>query len=93
LEACPQVNKKSPFIGPAAISQARLFNANPVGHTQKASRLRPLMEEGGVSDCGDSQNCVRVCPKKIPLADSIADISRSVVLQSLNDLFKFPDRE
>lgn len=93
LEACPQVNKRSAFIGAAAISQARLFNANPVGHTQQASRLRPLMEEGGISDCGNNQNCVKVCPKKIPLTDSIAAISRDVTLQVFRDLFSLPDRE
>jgi succinate dehydrogenase / fumarate reductase, iron-sulfur subunit len=93
LEACPQVNKYSAFIGPAAISQARLFNANPIGHMQKSKRLRPLMEEGGISDCGNNQNCVKVCPKKIPLTDSIAAISRDVTLKALGDLFSFPDRE
>lgn len=93
MEACPQVNARSAFIGPAAISQARLFNANPVGHTQASKRLRPLMEEGGISDCGNNQNCVKVCPKKIPLTDSIAAISRDVTLQAARDLFSFPDRE
>lgn len=93
LEACPQVNPASPFIGPAAISQARLFNANPLGRTQRATRLRPLMAEGGISDCGNSQNCVRVCPKNIPLTDSIAAIGRDVTLQAFRDLFNFPDRE
>lgn len=93
LEACPQVNSQSAFIGPAAVSQARLFNANPIGHTQKSTRLRPLMQEGGISDCGNNQNCVKVCPKNIPLTDSIAAISRDVTLQALDDLFNFPDRE
>lgn len=93
LESCPQVNDHSRFIGPAAISQARLFNANPVGSTQKSKRLHPLMEEGGISDCGNSQNCVRVCPKKIPLTDSIAAIGRDVTKQAWDDLFSFPDRE
>lgn len=92
-EACPQVNNHSSFIGPAAISQARLFNANPIGRTQKALRLRPLMQEGGISDCGNNQNCVKVCPKNVPLTDSIAAISRAVTLQALEDLFSFPDRE
>ena len=93
LEACPQVNSHSSFIGPAAISQARLFNANPIGYTQRSHRLRPLMEEGGISDCGNNQNCVKVCPKNIPLTDSIASIGRDVTLQAWNDLFSFPDRE
>jgi succinate dehydrogenase / fumarate reductase iron-sulfur subunit len=92
-EACPQVNAHSKFIGPAPISQVRLFNANPIGQTQKALRLRPLMEEGGISDCGNNQNCVRVCPKSIPLTDSIAAISRDVTLQAIEDLFSFPERE
>jgi succinate dehydrogenase / fumarate reductase iron-sulfur subunit len=90
LEACPQVNDRSKFIGPAAISQVRLFDANPIGETQKAARLRPLMEEGGISDCGNSQNCVQVCPKEIPLADSIAEVGRAVTKQALEDLFRFP---
>ena len=92
-EACPQVNAHSKFMGPAPVSQVRLFNANPLGHTQKAQRLRPMMEEGGISDCGNNQNCVRVCPKNIPLTDSIAAISRDTTSQAFEDLFSFPDRE
>lgn len=93
LEACPQVNEKSKFIGPAAISQARLFNANPTGKMQRHLRLRPLMQEGGISECGNAQNCVEVCPKNIPLTDSIAVIGRDVTLQALRDVFSFQDRE
>ncbi len=92
-EACPQINSRSKFIGPASISQARLFNAHPTGKLQRRHRLRPLMEEGGISDCGNAQNCVEVCPKNIPLTDSIAVIGRDVTLQSLRDLFSFQDRE
>ena len=92
-EACPQVNERSAFIGPAPISQARLFNAHPTGKMQRRFRLRPLMEEGGISDCGNAQNCVEVCPKNIPLTDSIAVIGRDVTLQSLRDVFSFYDRE
>lgn len=92
-ESCPQVNDQSKFMGPAPISQARLFNANPIGKTQKQHRLRPLMQEGGIGDCGNAQNCVRVCPKGIPLTDSIAAVSRDVTLQGLKDLFSFEDRD
>ncbi|NGX61792.1 MAG: Fumarate reductase iron-sulfur subunit [Chlamydiae bacterium] len=90
-EGCPQMNKKSEFVGPATISQARLFNAHPTGKMQRKDRLRPLMEEGGISECGNSQNCVEVCPKNIPLTDSIAVIGREVTLQSFRDLFTFSD--
>ena len=35
----------------------------------KEERLDALMEEGGIEGCGNSQNCVRSCPKGIPLYD------------------------
>ena len=76
LEACPQINESSAFIGPAAISQVRLFNMHPSGKMHAAERLESLMGEGGVADCGKAQNCVEVCPKEIPLVYSIAVMSR-----------------
>lgn len=72
LESCPNVNDKTDFIGPAAISQVRLFNAHPTGEMNKDERLEALMSEGGIEGCGNSQNCVRSCPKGIPLTTSIA---------------------
>lgn len=92
VEACPQANDRSKFIGPQIFAQVRLFNANPIGAQKKATRLRAVMEEGGISDCGNAQNCVRVCPKKIPLTDSIAAIGRDATAQWFKDLFSFPDR-
>jgi len=91
-ESCPQVNAHSTFIGPAAISQVRLFNAHPTGKLMAAERLRPLMEEGGISDCGNAQNCARVCPKKIPLTESIALMGREVSKQALRDFVSLPDK-
>jgi succinate dehydrogenase / fumarate reductase iron-sulfur subunit len=90
-EACPQVSSRSKFIGPAPISQVRLFNGHPIGRLQAASRLRPLMEEGGIADCGNAQNCARVCPKHIPLTESIALIGRRVTGQAIKDFFSLPD--
>ncbi|MTV48580.1 succinate dehydrogenase iron-sulfur subunit [Heliobacillus mobilis] len=78
-ESCPNYNQKSAFIGPAAISQVRLFNAHPTGEMQSHDRLDAIMGEGGVTDCGNAQNCVRVCPKEIPLTTSIADMGRQTV--------------
>jgi succinate dehydrogenase / fumarate reductase iron-sulfur subunit len=72
LEACPNVNDRNSFIGPAAISQVRLFNTHPTGEMNKEDRLEALMEDGGIEGCGNSQNCVRSCPKGIPLTTSIA---------------------
>jgi succinate dehydrogenase / fumarate reductase, iron-sulfur subunit len=91
VEACPQVNKRSKFIGPSAISQVRLFNSHPTSSMQKTNRLRVLMEEGGVSDCGNAQNCAAVCPKKIPLTESIALMGREVTRQAIRDIFNVDD--
>lgn len=83
LEACPQVNARSDFIGPAAINQVRLFNLHPSGKMHERERLEALMEPGGIADCGKAQNCVEVCPKQIPLVDSIAAVSRETTKQML----------
>ncbi len=83
LEACPQVNSHSDFIGPAAINQVRLFNMHPSGKMHAAERLETLMGPGGIADCGKAQNCVEVCPKEIPLVDSIAVVSRATTKHML----------
>lgn len=90
-EACPQMNPRSKFIGPAAISQVRLFNAHPVGAFTAKERLQSLMEEGGVTDCGNAQNCVQVCPKEIPLTESIALMGRKVASQGWHNLTSTDD--
>lgn len=92
LEACPQVQVDNQFIGAAAISQARLFNMNPTGKLNAEERLRGLMAEGGIQDCGKAQNCVQVCPKEIPLTTSIAEMNREVTKQLFKDIF-FKDEE
>lgn len=76
LESCPNVNDRNSFIGPAAISQVRLFNAHPTGEMNKEERLEALMTDGGIEGCGNSQNCVRSCPKGIPLTTSIAAMNK-----------------
>lgn len=90
-EGCPQVNKKSKFIGPAAISQVRLFNSHPNGKKMKRSRLEPMQEEGGVAECGNAQNCVKVCPKEIPLTESIALVGREATTQAIKNFLGLPD--
>lgn len=87
LEACPNVNDKSSFMGPAVMSQVRLFNAHPTGAMQKERRLAEITGEGGLTACGNSQNCVQVCPKEIPLTTSLAHMNREAVVQSFKDFF------
>jgi len=91
-EACPQVNSHSSFIGPAPIAQVRLFSIHPTARLLHADRVRALQEDGGVSQCGNAQNCVRVCPKNLPLADAIAAAGRDTTLQAWYDLFGLQER-
>ena len=83
LEACPQYNDSSPFIGAFALNAVRLFNMHPSGAMHKNARLDSVMGEGGVADCGKAQNCVEVCPKEIPLVDSIATVGRDATKRML----------
>jgi succinate dehydrogenase / fumarate reductase, iron-sulfur subunit len=87
LEACPQYTPTNHFVGAAVISQARLFNEHPIGRALKDERLEELMGEGGVQECGKAGNCVKVCPKEIPLLESIAAVQRQATLYALKRFF------
>jgi succinate dehydrogenase / fumarate reductase iron-sulfur subunit len=94
LEACPQFNiEPEPakwahsFIGAHAISQGRLFNLHGTGQVLASERLDELSSRGGVNDCGNAQNCVRVCPKEIPLTESIAAIGRAATVHAVKRFF------
>ena len=88
MEACPQFNETTNFVGAAAISQVRLFNEHPTGKTLQRERLTALMGDGGIQECGYAQNCVEVCPKDIPLTTSIAAVGGDVMKQAIGDLFR-----
>ncbi len=87
LEACPQYTPSNHFVGAAVISQARLFNDHPTGKALKDERLDVLMDEGGVADCGKAGNCVEVCPKDIPLLESIATVQRQATVHAVKRFF------
>ena len=98
LEACPQFTPEpdpaawnTSFIGAHAISQARLFNLHDTGKELATQRLDALSDPGGVSDCGNAQNCVKVCPKKIPLTESIAAMGRAVTVHGVKRFFGVKD--
>ncbi len=88
MEACPQFNDKTGFVGAATIAQVRLFNSHPTGKALKTERLKALMGDGGIQECGYAQNCVEVCPKELPLTKSIADVGGQVMWQAVKDLFR-----
>lgn len=87
LEACPNVNDKSDFIGAAPISQVRLMNAHPTGSMNRDERLNLLMGPGGIQLCGMAQNCVESCPKGIPLTTSISSMNRDTTIQMFRNFF------
>ncbi len=76
MEACPQVNDRTDFIGPAALAQALYFNTSPIGKMNAEERLEAVMGPGGITECGNAQNCVKACPKEVPLTTSIGTLNR-----------------
>ena len=83
LEVCPQVNERNNFVGAAIISQVRLFNMHATGAMHARERLEAVMGPGGVADCANAQNCVEICPKEIPLTESIAEVNRQAIRQAI----------
>ncbi len=87
LEVCPQWTNDGGFIGAQAISQAVLFNAHPNGASLKPERTHALIENG-LNNCGNAQECVKACPKEIPLTDSIARANREATEFMITDLLR-----
>ncbi|GAB4260980.1 MAG: succinate dehydrogenase iron-sulfur subunit [Deferrisomatales bacterium] len=77
MDACPQVNGRTNFIGPAPLAQALYFNISPIGRMNADERLEAVMGDGGITECGNAQNCVKACPKEVPLTTAIADLNRA----------------
>lgn len=83
MEACPQVNEKSPFAGPAVMGQVLLFNIHPVGKSLEDARMDFVTSENGITGCGNAQNCVKACPKSVPLTTAIAQLNRDSTFHKL----------
>lgn len=82
LEACPQYGDGN-YIGPQAIGQARLFNMHPVGKMDMDERLNGLLGDDGITNCGNAQNCVQVCPMSLPLTKAIYETNRDTTVNAL----------
>lgn len=82
LEACPQYGDGN-YIGPQAIGQARLFNMHPVGKMDMDERLNGLLGDDGITNCGNAQNCVQVCPMSLPLTKAIYETNRDITVNAL----------
>lgn len=82
LEACPQYGDGN-YVGAQTIGQARLFNMHPVGKMDIEERLNGLLGDDGIGNCGNSQNCVQVCPMSIPLTKAIYETNRDITVNAL----------
>jgi succinate dehydrogenase / fumarate reductase iron-sulfur subunit len=82
LEACPQYEDDQ-YIGPQAIAQVRLFNMHPSGKMNRDERIEAIMQEDGITNCGNAQNCVKACPMNIPLTRAIYEENRETVVHGL----------
>jgi len=86
LEACPQytppTTRRRRGHQPGAA-----FQRSPIGKALKPERLEIMMDEGGVTDCGKAGNCSEVCPKDIPLLESIAAVQRQATVYAIKSFF------
>ena len=53
-------------MAPDSSLASKGFNINPLGEYDKPKRLEALMQKGGITSCGNSQNCVRATPTHRP---------------------------
>jgi succinate dehydrogenase / fumarate reductase, iron-sulfur subunit len=75
------------FVGAYAIAQVDRFNISPIGAMNAGQRLDALVAEGGIQDCGNAQNCVKVCPQEIPLTRAIGRMGRAATRHVLRKWF------
>jgi succinate dehydrogenase / fumarate reductase iron-sulfur subunit len=76
LEACPEAAPARRYVGPAAIALGLEASLRRPDHAPK--RLVAMLAKGGIDDCGLAQNCVAVCPERVPLDDALFATARAV---------------
>jgi succinate dehydrogenase / fumarate reductase iron-sulfur subunit len=87
LEACPQFTLRNLFVGAQVFGQVQFFNIHPIGRIDGDERLEAIMGVGGIADCGNAQNCVKVCPKELPLTTAIGWGGRETSLYAIKKYF------
>lgn len=75
--ACPVLDKKPDFIGPAAIVQAARF-VNDSRDQGLEPRLSVLDSPEGVWPCENNFKCTEVCPREIPITKLINQTKRQI---------------
>jgi len=87
LEACPQFTIDNEFVGAQIFGQVTYFNMHKTGKVHKDDRLEVMEEAGGIADCGNAQNCVKVCPKELPLTEAIGEVGRQTTIHAVKAFF------
>lgn len=87
LEACPQFTLDNNFVGPHTFGQVVYHNLHETGKELQNDRLDAMEAPGGITDCGNAQNCVKVCPKDVPLTEAIAKVGRQTTVHAIKKFF------
>ncbi len=87
LEACPQYTLTNTFVGAFAVQQARLFTMHPTAQMNANERVDALMGLDGIVGCGNAQNCVEVCPKDLPLIESLVEMQKATIKRGIRRFF------
>jgi succinate dehydrogenase/fumarate reductase-like Fe-S protein len=72
---------------PTCPRQARVDGQRSTSYVAYLSWI--YIDKGGLQECGNSQNCVRSCPKGIPLMTAIAVANREATKHKLKKWFSF----
>jgi succinate dehydrogenase / fumarate reductase iron-sulfur subunit len=75
--ACPVMEERPAFLGPAAISQAYRFNADTRDRGFEA-RLEALDKPDGVWPCQNHFKCTQCCPRSILITKRINQTKRMI---------------
>lgn len=77
MGACPTLDERPSFLGPAPLVQAfrQIFDNRD---QDRASRLAQLDDPDGAWGCVNKFECTRACPKEIPVTKSINLIKRAI---------------
>ena len=78
----------APWGGSEVLSFLSALTSFILYEWQREERLAALIGHGGIQECGNAQNCVRVCPKEIPLTDAIAALNMDCNLFAIKRFFK-----
>jgi len=83
VEACPQVNERSPFVGAFIFGHALALNMHPAGADGTGEMLGALAERGGIADCAGAGNCTEVCPSGVTLTEAAGRLGPVAARSSL----------